>query len=152
MFCTNCGAKVEDSWKFCNGCGSALKPVEGVKISKIENSAHSWLPDKKYCVKTMEYEEKSKYRQIQRNSEMKTTFYGDNFVILEDGTQIGFVYGHIDKYKGSTMFHYNLYKLTPNGVATFLNGGIRGNIESFYVLNGVAYCEYCNEKMKIKID
>jgi hypothetical protein len=152
MFCTNCGAKVEDSWKFCNSCGAALKPIEGVKISKIENSSNSWLPNKEYRVRLMDYEEKSKYRNIQRDSELKTVFYGDNFVVLEDGTQIGFVYGHISKYKGEESFYYNLYKLTPNGTATFLGAGIRGNIESFYVLNGVAYCEYCNDKMEVKID
>lgn len=152
MFCTNCGAKVEDTWKFCNRCGTALKPVETHKISKLENSCNSWLPNKEYRVKTMEYEEKSKYRTLQRNSELNTTFYCDNFVVLEDGTQIGFLYGHAKKYKDATNYTYNLYKITPSGEAIFLNGGIRGSIETFYVLNGIAYCEYCNDKMEVKID
>lgn len=152
MFCTNCGAKVEDTWKFCNNCGNALKPVEEVKISKFENSSNSWLPNKEYRVKLMDYEEKSKYRDIQRRSELRTTFYCDNFVVLEDGTQIGFVYGHAPKYKDEKSFYYNLYKLTPDGIATFLGTGMRGNIESFYILNGVAYCTYCNDKMEVNIN
>lgn len=152
MFCVYCGAKVKDTWKFCNGCGAALKPVEDVKISKIENSCNSWLPNKEYRVMEMDYEEKSKYRNIQRESELKTSFYGDNFVVLEDGTQVGFIYWHIEKYKDQKDFGYNLYKITPNGNAVYLNAGIGGNIENFYVLNGVAYCEYCNDKMEVSID
>ena len=147
MFCVNCGSKVEEGWKFCNNCGHPLAPA-----ATPQKNAASWVQDKKYEVRRMEYEERSKYRTLQKNSELKTTFYGDNFVVLEDGTQIGFIFGHIEKYQAEDNFHYNLYKITPDGKAVFLNGGIRGSIETFYVLNGVAYCEYCNDKMEFKID
>ena len=73
-------------------------------------------------------------------------------MVLEDGTQVGFIYWHIEKYKDQKDFGYNLYKITPNGNAVYLNAGIGGNIENFYVLNGVAYCEYCNDKMEVSID
>ncbi len=147
MFCVNCGSKVEDSWKFCNNCG---QPVQAASAPAAQSSAQQ--SGKKYVVEQFEYDKLSEYREIQRGAGLRLGFYGNNFIVLEDGTQIGFVYGHIAKYQGAEDFTYNLYKVTPDKNATFLGGGIRGNIESFYIQNGVAYCEYCNDTMKIKID
>lgn len=151
MFCVNCGSKVDENWKFCNMCGQALVSTEQAPAETIKKSS-AWIPDKTYNIQGGSLEEKRKWREIQTKSELGQPFYLDNFVILEDGTQIGFIYGHIDKYKGSESFYYNLYKLTPSGEAIFLKGGLRSGIESLYVLNGVAYCQWFNREMKWPID
>ena len=76
----------------------------------------------------------------------------DNYVVLEDGSQVGFLYMHAPKYKDAFDNYYNLYRLDPDGTATYLDAGSRGGIESLYVQDGYAYWEYFAQSFKVKID
>ncbi len=151
MFCTECGSKIDAGWKFCQNCGNKLNGEAPASPVKSSNSGLC-LPGKKYTV--IPPQEAREYNSFLRSSELANTFYGNNLTVLEDGTLIGFIYGHAPKYKeaGAEDFHYNLYRVTKDGTATFLNAGIRGSIESFYVLDNYAYCTYVATEMKARID
>jgi len=143
MFCVECGKKIETGWKFCQSCGAKIGNTEPVKSEKC-------VSGKKYVV--VDREIARAQSTFQRNSELKDTFWNGAFTILEDGTQVGFKWGHTEKYKGSKDFYYNLYRLDTDGTATFLNTGIRGCIEEMYVLDGYAYCEWGACKIKADIN
>ena len=160
MFCHECGTKVEDGWKFCPKCGTAIDNSVAFDV-KTSNM----LPGKKYeCFNQFDYSEKNKakarkYYDFLAKSEFKDSnaFYLDCFTALEDGTLVGFVYGHYNpKYKDVSDikdYYYNLYRVDPDGTITFLNAGIRGGIENFYVQDGYAYAVYISgvNEMKAKI-
>lgn len=154
MFCTECGSKIDAGWKFCQNCGNKLNGEAPASPAKSSNSGLC-LPGKKYTV--LPPQEAQNYKDFIRSSEVNggnPGFYGNNFTVLEDGTLIGFKYGHTPKYQnaGAENFHYNLYRVTPDGVATFLNAGIHGSIESFYVLDNYAYCTHIATEMKARVD
>ena len=162
MFCHECGLKVENGWKFCPKCGTAM--VNEDTVSNVSEKSNM-IPGKKYeCFNQFDYSEENKakarkYDDFLAKSEFKAwnPFHLDCFTVLEDGTLVGFVYGHHNpKYKDKTDiedFYYNLYRVDPDGTITFLNAGIRGGIEDFYVQDGYAYAVYIEgvNEMKAKI-
>lgn len=64
-----------------------------------------------------------------KQSELGATPYAGfdftNYVSLDDGTMVGFVFGHTARYRAAEDFGYNLYRLNPDGTAVFLNAGCR---------------------------
>ena len=56
-----------------------------------------------------------------------------NYVSLDDGTMVGFVFGHTARYRAAEDFGYNLYRLNPDGTAVFLNAGCRRGGSELYV-------------------
>ena len=62
-----------------------------------------------------------------------------NYVSLDDGTMVGFVFGHTARYRAAEDFGYNLYRLNPDGTAVFLNAGCRRGGSELYVQDGKAH-------------
>lgn len=168
-YCGQCGAEIHDGDLFCEHCGAKLGGKE-VRPRPIRSSVRQkCIPDKEYItynrminIAALENKEQFKelqrkrneYRQIQQKSELAGhLFWQDCFVVLEDGTMVGFIQGHTQKYldAGAEDYHFNLYRLETDRSATFLNAGIRSSIENMYVLNGFAYCSWGTMNMKVQI-
>ncbi len=157
MFCHECGSKVENGWKFCPKCGTAM--VQTGDVVSDASAKSNMIPGKKYVSFNGNRKAAQKYDDFLLKSEFKdfNGFYLDCFTALEDGTLVGFAYGHHNpKYKDRTDvedFYYNLYRVDPDGTITFLNAGIRGGIENFYVQDGYAYAVYISgvNEMNAKI-
>ena len=60
-------------------------------------------------------------RGLMKQSELGVTPYAGfdftNYVSLDDGTLVGFVFGHTVRYRAAEDFGYNLYRLNPDGRA-----------------------------------
>lgn len=160
MFCFNCGKEVQDHWKFCKFCGAEL--IESADMpdrSKVYQSGKKYeIPKSIHYDKPQKWEEKGE--EIRDRSELSCRaedgkslegYYCDLFVILEDGTTVGFVYGHCKKYEGAKNYKYNLYRVDPDGTATFLNDGSIGGIEDMYVQDGEAFWSWDGINHRVKI-
>ena len=82
-------------------------------------------------------------RGLMKQSELGATPYAGfdftNYVSLDDGTMVGFVFGHTARYRAAEDFGYNLYRLNPDGTAVFLNAGCRRGGSELYVQDGKAH-------------
>lgn len=58
MFCTQCGFKIEDGFKFCPNCGAQIivQTQEGTRsdLDKIADDIVSWCPSKVKAVKVLQ--------------------------------------------------------------------------------------------------
>lgn len=142
MFCMECGAKLPDHAKFCMNCGTRVGEMSGAAAAAP--AARSCTPGKKYQVfaiiddEAKEKDEKT-YGNFLHTEIGANDFYCGYYARLEDGTAVGWVYKHIAKYKNEFDHYYNLYRVDPDGTATFLGAGSRSGIEEMYVKDGYAY-------------
>ena len=106
MFCMNCGTKLPDGAKFCMNCGTKLG-----EVSPTPSPA-----EKKYPSYAMQYPNSMVYldspayqreRELMKHSELGSTPYSGfdftNYAALEDGTMVGFVFGHTDRCRHSRL-------------------------------------------------
>ena len=82
-------------------------------------------------------------RGLMKQAELGATPYAGfdftNYVSLDDGTMVGFVFGHTARYRAAEDFGYNLYRLNPDGTAVFLNAGCRrGGSERFSLVSSAS--------------
>ena len=82
-------------------------------------------------------------RGLMKQSELGATPYAGfdftNYVSLDDGTLVGFVFRHTARYRAAEDFGYNLYRLNPDGTAVFLNAGCKRGGTELYVQDGKAH-------------
>lgn len=150
MFCMKCGVKLPDDAAFCYKCGKPVVLPDDAEAAKpAAPAARGCTPGKKY--RCFGPEDDSLRTEAERRYHLeKSELYGEggingfycwNYTVLDDGTFVGWVYMHIKKYRdaGAKDHYYNLYRVDPDGTATFLNAGSRSGIEDMFVLDGYAY-------------
>lgn len=154
MFCMNCGTKLPDGAKFCMNCGTKLGEVSPA-VSSAEKKYPSYAmlyPNSMIYLDSPAYQRE---RELMKHSELGSTPYSGfdftNYAALEDGTMVGFVFGHTDRCRTAEDFGYNLYRLNPDGTAVFLNAGCRRSGENLYVQNGTAHWTFGGEAFSAPI-
>ena len=126
MFCMNCGTQLPDGAKFCMNCGTKVGEVgAGAVPSGKKYPSYAMLyPNSMAYLESPAYQRE---RGLMKQSELGATPYAGfdftNYVALDDGTMVGFVFGHTARYRAAEDFGYNLYRLNPDGTAVFLNAG-----------------------------
>ena len=120
MFCMNCGTQLPDGAKFCMNCGTKVGEVGAgaVPAGKKYPSYAMLYPDSMAYLESPAYQRE---RGLMKQSELGATPYAGfdftNYVSLDDGTLVGFLFGHTARYRAAEDFGYNLYRLNPNGTA-----------------------------------
>lgn len=147
MKCILCGTELPETAKYCMECGA--------KIAHRCPKCDAAIPaDARYCsncgtkltegTRTVVVNEKCVVgnRKLPEGfqSEMgDKPFYCGYYTMLPDDACVGWVYGHIEKFKDAPDFYYNLYYVSPQGKAVFLNAGGRSGIEDMFVYDHAAY-------------
>ena len=114
MFCMNCGTQLPDGAKFCMNCGTKVGEVGAgaVPAGKKYPSYAMLYPDSMAYLESPAYQRE---RGLMKQSELGATPYAGfdftNYVSLDDGTMVGFVFGHTARYRAAEDFGYNLYRL-----------------------------------------
>ena len=147
MFCMNCGKALPDGAKFCMYCGTPL----GAAAAPAQSGC--CLPGRKYLsCDTLypggAYTETPAYqhdRERMRASELASAPYSGfdftNYVRLENGAMVGFVFGHTTANRAAEDYYNNLYLLTQDGHAVFLHAGGRRCTGLFVQDNEVHWTE-----------
>ena len=150
MFCMNCGTKLPDGAKFCMNCGT---PVGSVGKAAASGSKYC-IPGKKYQIKEANYGKKENFDDRPNNEMSEHDIWLNNYVKLEDGTVICWVYQHIQKNRnrGLEDYYYNLYRWNPDGTAEFLNAGSRSLIEEMFVLDDKIYFYDWSTPYRVSLD
>ena len=97
MFCMNCGTQLPDGAKFCMNCGTKVGEVGAgaVPAGKKYPSYAMLYPDSMAYLESPVYQRE---RGLMKQSELGATPYAGfdftNYVSLDDGTMVGFVFGH----------------------------------------------------------
>ena len=142
MFCMNCGTQLPDGAKFCMNCGTKVGEVgaSAVPSGKKYPSYAMLYPNSMAYLESPAYQRE---RGLMKQSELGATPYAGfdftNYVSLDDGTMVGFVFGHTARYRAAEDFGYNLYRLNPDGTAVFLNAGCKRGGTELYVQDGTAH-------------
>ena len=107
-----------------------------------------WIPGKRYDF--YKGKDKAKNYGFQKNSELQGAFHMSLYIIMEDGSQIGFKYGAnpVDEAQNG----FNLYRLDADGKATYLDASIESGVETLYVQDGYACGKSASGDFKVKID
>ena len=107
-----------------------------------------WIPGKRYDF--YKGKDKAKNYGFQKNSELQGAFHMSLYIIMEDGSQIGFKYGAnpVDEAQNG----FNLYRLDAGGKATYLDASIESGVETLYVQDGYACGKSASGDFKVKID
>ena len=139
MFCMECGTKLPEGAKFCFNCGTKTGEAASAAPAEVNRGC---TPGKKYEVFKL-YQQKDadeeKWGDFAVNEVGEEDFYCGYYTRLDDGTAVGWVYGHISKYAEAEDFFYNLYRADRDGTAQFLGAGCRSGIENMYVQDGYVY-------------
>ena len=154
MFCMNCGTQLPDGAKFCMYCGIPVGSV-GAQTSPAGRKYPSYAmlyPNSMLYTQTPAYQRE---REMMKQSELGATPYSGfdftNYVVLEDGSMIGFVFGHTDRNRTAEDFGYNLYRLNPDGTADFLHAGCKRSGENLYVQDGTAHWESGGQAFSVEL-
>ena len=107
-----------------------------------------WIPGKRYDF--YRGKDKAKNYQFQKNSELQGAFHMSLYIIMEDGSQVGFKYGANPA--DETQNGFNLYRLDADGKATYLDASIESGVETLYVQDGYACGKSASGDFKVKID
>ncbi len=107
-----------------------------------------WIPGKRYDF--YKGKDKAANYQFQNNSELKGGFHMSLYIVMEDGSQIGFKYGANPA--DETKDGFNLYRLDADGKVTYLDTTIQSGVETLYVLDGYACGKDASGDFKAKID
>ena len=107
-----------------------------------------WIPSKRYDF--YKGKDKAKNYAFQKNSELHGAFHMSLYIIMEDGSQIGFKYGANPA--DETQNGFNLYRLDADGKATYLDASIESGVETLYVQDGYACGKSGSGDFKVKID
>ena len=107
-----------------------------------------WIPGKRYDF--YKGKDKAANYQFQKNSELKGAFHMSLYIVMEDGSQIGFKYGTHPA--DETKDGFNLYRVDADGKATYLDMSIQSGVETLYVLDGYACGKDASGDFKAKID
>ena len=107
-----------------------------------------WIPGKRYDF--YKGKDKAKNYGFQKNSELQGAFHMSLYIIMEDGSQIGFKYGAnpVDEAQNG----FNLYRLDADGKAIYLDASIESGVETLYVQDGYACGKSGSGDFKVKID
>ncbi|MCR4792847.1 MAG: hypothetical protein K5871_08855 [Lachnospiraceae bacterium] len=108
------------------------------------------------CVFGKKYPRAEKQKSADYTADMEKTVLTSGlkiceYVKIENGSLVCFVYGHIDKFKNEKDYHYNLYRLDPDGEVSFLSAGTRGGIETLYVEDNFAYWDDFGKQYRVSI-
>lgn len=141
MFCMNCGTELPDGAKFCMSCGTKVGEVGQKAASGKKYPSYAMLyPNSMAYLESPAYQRE---RALMKQSELGATPYAGfdftNYAVLDDGTMVGFVFGHTARYRDAEDFGYNLYRLNTDGTADFLHAGCKRGAESLYVQDGTVY-------------
>ena len=107
-----------------------------------------WIPGKRYDF--YKGKDKAKNYGFQKNSELQGAFHMSLYIIMEDGSQVGFKYGANPA--DETQNGFNLYRLDADGKATYLDASIESGVETLYVQDGYACGKSASGDFKVKID
>ena len=107
-----------------------------------------WIPGKRYDF--YKGKDKAKNYAFQKNSELQGAFHMSLYIIMEDGSQVGFKYGANPA--DETQNGFNLYRLDVDGKATYLDASIASGVETLYVQDGYACGKSGSGDFKVKID
>ncbi len=107
-----------------------------------------WIPGKRYDF--YKGKDKAKNYGFQKNSELQGAFHMSLYIIMEDGSQVGFKYGANPADEAQDGF--NLYRLDADGKATYLDASIESGVETLYVQDGYACGKSGSGDFKVKID
>ena len=107
-----------------------------------------WIPGKRYDF--YKGKDKAKNYAFQKNSELQGAFHMSLYIIMEDGSQVGFKYGANPA--DETQNGFNLYRLDADGKATYLDASIESGVETLYVQDGYACGKSASGDFKVKID
>ncbi|MBR5590133.1 MAG: hypothetical protein IKW40_01225 [Anaerotignum sp.] len=107
-----------------------------------------WIPGKRYDF--YKGKDKAANYQFQKNSELQGAFHVSLYIVMEDGSQIGFKYGTSPA--DETVDAFNLYRLDADGKATYLGASIQSGVETLYVQDGFTCGKDASGDFKVKID
>ena len=107
-----------------------------------------WIPGKRYDF--YKGKDKAKNYAFQKNSELQGAFHMSLYIIMEDGSQVGFKYGANPA--DETQNGFNLYRLDADGKVTYLDASIESGVETLYVQDGYACGKSGSSDFKVKID
>ena len=79
-----------------------------------------WISGKRYDF--YKGKDKAKNYAFQKNSELQGAFHMSLYIIMEDGSQVGFKYGANPA--DETQNGFNLYRLNADGTANYLDASI----------------------------
>ena len=141
MFCMNCGKALPDGAKFCMYCGTPLGAAGCCLPGRKYLSCDTLYPGGAYTETPAYQHDRERMRASELASAPYSGFDFTNYVRLENGAMVGFVFGHTAANRAAEDYYNNLYLLTQDGHAVFLNAGGRRCTGLFVQDNEVHWTE-----------